>query len=63
MHYYLIVGRISSGYDHVFTPSDGIINDDDAEDDVWEENENSRTTSVKFTDDVENEKPKEVSFY
>lgn len=56
-----IVGRINGGFDRpVFSP-DGISNDEYVEEeDVWEENENSRTTSVKFTDDVENEKTKEV---
>jgi protein scribble len=42
----------------------GISNDEDAEEeeDVWEDQEDSRTTSVKFTDDVQNEKTKETPF-
>lgn len=61
MHVHTLVGRINGGFDrHVFSP-DGISNDEFVEEeDVWEDNENSRTTSVKFTDDVENEKTKEV---
>lgn len=45
-----------------YSRADGIGNEESAEEEeVWEENENSRTTSVKFSDDVENEKTKEVS--
>lgn len=57
-----IVGRVNGGLDHhLFSSSDGISNEEENEDDeVWEDQEDSRTTSVKFTDDVSNEKTKEV---
>lgn len=62
-HHRMLVGRMNGGLDHrLFSSSDGISNDEDAEEeeDVWEDQEDSRTTSVKFTDDVQNEKTKEV---
>lgn len=46
----------------MFSCSDGISNEDpnEEDEDVWEDQEDSRTTSVKFTDDVQNERAKEV---
>ena len=60
-----VVGRINGGLDHhLFSSSDGISNEEEnEEDEVWEDPENSRTTSVKFTDDVSNEGPKQVRLY
>lgn len=53
---------MNGGLDHLFSSSDGISNEDanEEDEDVWEDQEDSRTTSVKFTDDVQNEKTKEV---
>lgn len=61
------VVRGINGFDHhrVFPPdgiSNGDFEDEEEKDDPWEDNDESRTTSVKFTDDVENEKTKEVGF-
>ncbi|XP_065213379.1 protein lap4 [Planococcus citri] len=61
------IGRLNGGLDHPFSSSDGISNEDANEEDenVWEDQEDqedSRTTSVKFTDDVQNEKTKETPF-
>ena len=60
-----VVGRLNGGLDHhLFSSSDGICNEEEnEEDEVWEDQEDSRTTSVKFTDDVPSEKTKEVGFY
>lgn len=61
----LLVGRMNGGLDHhLFSSSDGISNEENNEEDeeVWEDQEDSRTTSVKFTDDVSNEKTKEVRY-